>query len=73
MNIRQVSCVSFIILILGLYIYFTSTEGFISTEGFVDRCGVDIKSCSDELRCMNGYCKSDILKILPTTNLKIIP
>jgi len=67
MNIRKLSCVSFIILILGLYLYFTSTEGF------VDRCGVDIKSCSDELRCMNGYCKSDILKILPTTILKIIP
>lgn len=37
-------------------------------EGFVDpgRCGVDLPSCQGErIRCMNGYCKSDIPPTLP--------
>lgn len=38
------------------------------TEGFVDAgcCGVDLPSCQGErVRCMNGYCKSDIPQTLP--------
>jgi len=31
-------------------------------DGFVDvgRCGVDLPSCASGLRCINGYCKSDV-------------
>jgi hypothetical protein len=39
-----------------------------SREGFVDpgRCGVDLPPCSGkDIRCMNGYCKSDIPPRLP--------
>lgn len=45
-----------------------------SSEAFVDRCGVDIKSCSGErIRCINGYCKSDIAPTLPIfSDLEII-
>ena len=37
-------------------------------DGFVDagQCGVGRSSCSGErVRCMNGYCKSDIAPTLP--------
>lgn len=37
-------------------------RGWFTTEGFVDRirCGVDLPSCADGLRCINGYCKKDV-------------
>lgn len=36
-------------------------------EGFVDsgRCGWGLGVCPDRLRCINGYCKSDIAPQLP--------
>ena len=37
-------------------------------ESFLDkgRCGVDLPSCVGErIRCVNGYCKSDIPPQLP--------
>ena len=51
------------------------------SDGFVDagRCGVDLPSCSPHndnprVRCMNGYCKSDIPKHLPPlSDLPVIP
>ena len=39
-------------------------------EGFADRCGVDLPSCSG-LRCINGYCKSDVAPVLPRTTLPL--
>jgi len=35
-------------------------------DNFVDagRCGVGLPSCKD-LRCINGYCKSDLLPSFP--------
>ena len=32
-----------------------------SYDGFIDagHCGVDMRSCPEPLRCINGYCKSD--------------
>ena len=38
-----------------------------SAEGFVDkiRCGVDQPACPVGLRCINGYCKSDVPTELP--------
>jgi hypothetical protein len=63
----------FIILsiILILYLYFSPP-----VEGFVDgvRCGVDLPPCSDGLRCMNGYCRSDIPPTMPAiSDLPIKP
>ena len=46
-------------------------------EGFEGdgRCGVDLPSCSGEhIRCINGYCKSDIPKRLPLlSDLPMVP
>ena len=53
---------SFIILLGGMIAYVVLTKT--CNEGFVDpgRCGVDLPSCQGEhIRCMNGYCKSDII------------
>ena len=63
----------FIILsiIFILYLYFSAP-----VEGFVDsaRCGVDLPPCSDGLRCMNGYCRSDIPPTMPViSDLPIKP
>lgn len=31
------------------------------------RCGVDLPPCQGEhVRCMNGYCKSDIAPVMPS-------
>jgi len=66
MKLRHLSGTLFIILVVGMIIYLVRTSN--SSEGFVDsvRCGVDLPSCSGEhIRCMNGYCKSDIPQKLP--------
>jgi hypothetical protein len=65
MNLRFIMGITFILLIImmSLYVYYFRKV----SDSFVDvgRCGVDIPSCSDGLRCMNGYCKSDIPTHLP--------
>jgi len=56
----------FIILLGGMICYVLLT--MTCNEGFVDpgHCGVDLPSCQGEhVRCMNGYCKSDIPPKLP--------
>lgn len=56
----------FIILLGGMIACVLFCMGY--SEGFVDRirCGVDLPSCQGErVRCMNGYCKSDIPPRLP--------
>ena len=47
-----------------MYIYSTPSpwEGFVDSRG---RCGPNIGVCPDGLRCMNGYCKTDIAPTLP--------
>ena len=61
MKLRHLAGTVFIILIIGMTIYLSKTS-----EGFANRCGVDLPSCSGErIRCMNGYCKSDIPPELP--------
>ena len=45
-------------------------------DGFVDvgRCGVDLPSCPSGLRCINGYCKSDVAPRLPLfSDLPMMP
>ena len=68
MRIKQLIVIALVIIIL----YATCTV----SEGFVDegRCGVDLPSCSGGLRCINGYCKSDIAPILPVfSDLPMMP
>lgn len=38
------------------------------------RCGWSLGTCSDGLRCINGYCKTDVAPVLPAlSNLPIRP
>lgn len=75
MKLRHSAGTIFIVLIVGMMIYLVIMPK--ASEGFVDanRCGVDLPSCSGErVRCMNGYCKSDIPPTLPPlSDLPIIP
>jgi len=67
MNMKVKSAgIWFIILIIVMVLFLVLmpkvSEGFIYTI----RCGVDLLPCSGErIRCMNGYCKSDIPPKLP--------
>jgi hypothetical protein len=75
MKFRKLAGTAFIIVIISMMIYLvTSTT---NKELFVDagRCGVDLPSCSGErIRCMNGYCKSDIPPRMPKySDLPITP
>ena len=75
MHLRQIFGTIFIILIIAMSLYLVL--GIQPSEGFVDpgRCGVDLPSCSGErIRCMNGYCKSDIPpKLPPISDLPMTP
>ena len=66
MKLRQLSGTLFVILVVLMMIYLVISSRV--SEAFVDpgRCGVNLPSCSGErVRCMNGYCKSDIPPQLP--------
>jgi hypothetical protein len=66
MKLRHAAGTLFIIAVMGMMIYLVMMPK--ASEGFVDpgRCGVDLPSCQGErVRCMNGYCKSDIPPQLP--------
>lgn len=75
MKLRHLTGTIFIILIMGMMIYLVMMPN--ASEGFMDtgRCGVDLPSCSGEhIRCMNGYCKSDIPPKMPLlSDLPITP
>jgi hypothetical protein len=76
---KKVIHVICMILIVGviLYVYYSSyTEGL--EEEVVQgpfRCGVDLPSCSGEhVRCINGYCRSDVATTLPSfSDLRMTP
>ena len=56
-----------------MYVYSMPTpwEGFVDARG---RCGPNLGVCPEELRCLNGYCKSDIApKLPPLSDLPIRP
>ena len=66
MKLRQAAGTVFIVLVILMIIYLIISSNI--SEAFVDpgRCGVNLPSCSGErVRCMNGYCKSDIPPQLP--------
>ncbi len=74
-KLRQSGGKLFIILIIGMLLFLVLMPK--ASEGFMDagRCGVDLLPCSGErIRCMNGYCKSDIPpKLPPLSNLPMTP
>lgn len=75
MKLRHFAGVLFLLIVVGMFIHvYTLTS---NSESFVDsgRCGVNLQRCSGErIRCMNGYCKSDIpYKMSPISDLPIIP
>ena len=79
---RRLAGILFIVLIISMLIYLVMLpnifEGFEGFEGFEagERCGVDLPSCSggERIRCINGYCKSDIPKQLPLlSDLPMVP
>lgn len=66
MKLRVLSGTFFIVLVFVMISYLVLYPTV--SESFVDagRCGVDLPSCSGKnIRCMNGYCKSDIPPRLP--------
>lgn len=75
MKLRQLAGTIFIIIIVGMIIYLVGMPK--ASEGFVDanRCGVYMPPCEGEhIRCMNGYCKSDIPRMLPPmSDLPMLP
>jgi hypothetical protein len=74
-NIRLLSGTVFIALVV-LMIFYLIYDDTVS-ESFMDagRCGVDLPSCSGKnIRCINGYCKSDVPPSLPAlSDLPITP
>ena len=75
MKLRHLAGMLFIILVMGMIMYLVITS--IASENFIDigRCGVDLPSCLGErVRCMNGYCKSDIPPKMPLiSDLQMTP
>lgn len=75
MKLRHFMGTLFIVLVIGMMIYLVIIPN--NSETFVDsgRCGVDLPSCSGkDIRCINGYCKSDIPpKMPPISDLPMTP
>ena len=66
MKLRMVSGMVFVVLVFVMVSYLILYPQV--SETFVDpgRGGVDLPSCSGKnIRCMNGYCKSDVPPTLP--------
>ncbi len=75
MRLKHFAGSLFIILLGGMLLCVILTSK--TSEFFVDagRCGVNLPSCSGkDIRCINGYCSSDIPKSLPNrSSLSITP
>ena len=75
MKLRELSGAFFIILVILMTTYLVISPRV--SETFVDagRCGVDLPPClGKDIRCINGYCKSDMQPRIPElSNLPITP
>ena len=75
MKVKSAGGKLFNILIIGMVLFLVLMPRI--SEGFMNavRCGVDLLPCSGErIRCMNGYCKSDIPpKLPPLSDLPMTP
>jgi hypothetical protein len=62
-----------VIVLFICYLMYSSYEGFENAPP--KQCGVGLPSCSgDRIRCINGYCRSDIAPKLPTySDLPMMP
>ena len=63
-----------LVIVLATLIVFTLFNN--TLDGFMDagRCGVGLPSCDERVRCMNGYCKSDIpFALPPLSDLRMTP
>jgi len=52
---------------------FMVSEGFQNKMAMIQRCGVDMADCSDELKCMNGFCLSAGQPTLPSNPVPVLP
>ena len=50
-------------------------DRYLRIEGFSNpnQCGVDMPSCTNGTRCINGFCKSDNPRPLGPTTLPVFP
>jgi hypothetical protein len=62
--------VGFILLVADRYL---RIEGFTDTPCGVYKLGLDHPSCESKLRCINGFCGTDILPALKPTGLPVFP
>lgn len=59
-------CVVCLFTLILLILFVVSSGSKIETFVDAGRCGVDLPSCVGEhVRCINGYCRSDVAPILP--------
>jgi hypothetical protein len=52
---------------------FMRNEGFQNKMAMMQRCGVDMADCSEELKCMNGFCLSTDIFTPPNNQLPVYP
>ena len=52
---------------------FMINEGFENKMAMIQRCGVDMADCSEELKCMNGFCLSTGQPTLGGNQLPVYP
>lgn len=67
-----------VLIFVGVALVVANRYLTLSYEGFLNSCGVykiglDKPSCETELRCINGFCKSDIPPPLKPTDLPVFP
>ena len=55
-----------------LYFVFRTTDGF-KAEMDGDRCGIDLKGCPSNRKCMNGVCYTTNKPCLPGNELPVYP
>ena len=65
-KIIHIVFIIFVIAVIGYVMYSSCSEGMEETvpQG-PSRCGVDLPSCQGGLRCINGYCRSDVAPTFP--------
>jgi hypothetical protein len=59
-----------IVVCIGLYYVVRITEGFKASG---PQCGLGLQGCSQDEKCMNGYCDSLKQPCLPKNELDVYP
>jgi len=75
-NLLHTLCIIAMITVIIYLFYSSCSEGLEENvpQGPA-RCGVDLPSCSGQhVRCINGYCRSDVAATLPPfSDLRMTP